>query len=392
MSRKRLSEFRAKTILYAALNQRYKGVEVDTAQPDWETVLPKGSTTYVVKVDQAIKGRFKKGLVKLDRPAGQLRADIAELATQGYRYFLIEPYRKHDEAAERYLLLQSTRQGTSLTVARHGGIDIESRADTLNTVRYEPGMELAEIGLSGGVIDVIVVAFEAQHMCFLEINPLLVTERGVELLDAAVEVDDEAEFFVDTWNEADFRRLTSHQLTAEEEVVAELGAQSQASFTLEVMNPAGSLFLLLSGGGASVIVADEVCNEGYGEQLANYGEYSGNPSTEETELYTAQVLSLLVASPAPKKALIIAGGVANFTDIRATFAGVLAALKKYETVLRQQGVAVYVRRGGPHEQEGLAMMRQYLEDAGLTGSASGPELPLTEVVAQAVQHVGGVEV
>jgi len=392
MSRKRLSEFRAKTILYAALSQPYKGVEVDTSLPDWQDVLPKGDGVYVVKVDQAVKGRFKKGLVRLNRTATQLRADIKALAAHGYRYFLIEPYREHDAADERYLLLQSTRAGTSLTTSKHGGVDIEGHADALSTLPYTPGMKLADIDLPKGALDALVVTFAQHHFCFLEINPLLATSQGIELLDAAVEVDDEAEFFVDGWAESDFRRLTNRQLTPEELTVAELGAQSQASFTLEVMNPAGSIFLLLSGGGASVIVADEVCNEGRGEQLANYGEYSGNPSTEETELYTSQVLSLLVASPAPKKALIIAGGVANFTDIRATFTGVLAALKKYEATLRKQGVGIYVRRGGPHEQEGLAMMRRYLEEVGLTGSASGPELPLTEVVGQAVQHIGGVRV
>jgi ATP-citrate lyase beta-subunit len=321
-----------------------------------------------------------------------LRADIEALAKKGYQYFLLEPYREHQTTDERYLLLQSTRAGTSITTSQYGGVDIERHADALTTVQYEAGMRPAGVGMPSGALDALVAAFVQHHFCFLEINPLLTTTKGLELLDAAVEVDDEAEFFVDGWSEVDFRRLTNRKLTPEEITVAELSAQSQASFTLEVMDPAGSLFLLLSGGGASVIVADEVCNAGYGKQLANYGEYSGNPSTEETELYTSQVLSLLVASPAPKKALIIAGGVANFTDIRATFAGVLAALKKYETELRQQGVGIYVRRGGPHEREGLAMMRNYLEEAGLVGTASGPELPLTEVVGQAVQHIGGVEV
>lgn len=60
MSRKRLSEFRAKTILYAAIGQSYAGVEIDVAQQDWQKELPKNASTCVVKVDQAIKGRFKR--------------------------------------------------------------------------------------------------------------------------------------------------------------------------------------------------------------------------------------------------------------------------------------------------------------------------------------------
>jgi succinyl-CoA synthetase beta subunit len=391
MSRKRLSEFRAKTILYAALGQAYEGIEIDITNEQWGDALPQNSNRYVVKVDQAVKGRFRKGLVKLNRTSVQTRSDIKKMASQGYQYFLIEPYREHDVTAERYLSLESTRAGTNITSSHQGGVDVENHADKLLTTLYKPKSSLKNIDVAAAKIDVLVSVFSENHFSFLEINPLLTTTEGLILLDAAVEVDDEAEFFVENWSSADFRRLTSRKLTTEEEAVIELGARSQASFTLEVMNPEGSIFLLLSGGGASVIVADEVCNEGYGEQLANYGEYSGNPSTEETELYTSQVLSLLTASSAPRKVLIIAGGVANFTDIRATFKGVLMALRKYEQELRHQKVAIYVRRGGPHEVEGLSMIRQYLEEAKIVGSAAGPELPLTDVVSLAIRYVEETE-
>ena len=51
----------------------------------------------------------------------------------------------------------------------------------------------------------------------------------------------------------------------------------------------------------------------------------------------------------------IGGGVANFTDVRVTFKGVVAALKAHQKQLKQQGVKVYVRRGGPHEKDGNAV-------------------------------------
>src|SRR5206468_4255377 len=136
-------------------------------------------------------------------------------------------------------------------------------------------------------------------------------------LDVAAEVDSAGEFFVhNAWNEEDFRSGQPKKRTDEEVAVTQLAAKSQAAFSLEVLNPNGSISMLLSGGGASIVLADEVYNQGYGKELANYGEYSGNPNAEETYLYTKAVLRLLLQSKAKKKVLIIAGGVANFTDVR----------------------------------------------------------------------------
>jgi ATP citrate (pro-S)-lyase len=154
-----------------------------------------------------------------------------------------------------------------------------------------------------------------------------------------------------------------------------------------VLNEQGAVFLLLSGGGASVVLADEVHNHGQGAQLANYGEYSGNPNAEETYLYTRQLIKLLLASPAPRKVLVIGGGVANFTDVRLTFRGVIRALDEAKEELAKQGVRVFVRRGGPFEREGLAAMRRFLDGAGLLGGVAGPELPLAEVVTQALDSL-----
>ena len=145
--------------------------------------------------------------------------------------------------------------------------------------------------------------------------------------------------------------------------------------------------MLLSGGGASIVLADEVYNQGYGKELANYGEYSGNPNAEETYLYTKAVLRLLLHSKAKKKVLIIAGGVANFTDVRITFKGLIKALEEVKESLQKKHVTVFVRRGGPYQKEGLTMMKDFLEQAGLLGIVEGPELILTDVVEKALKSI-----
>ncbi len=77
MPRKKISEHAAKTILYGKLQKAYTGIEVDTLQ-DWDALIDRldERKLYVVKVDQGIKGRFKKGLVSLGRTKGQLGGGI----------------------------------------------------------------------------------------------------------------------------------------------------------------------------------------------------------------------------------------------------------------------------------------------------------------------------
>lgn len=49
--------------------------------------------------------------------------------------------------------------------------------------------------------------------------------------------------------------------------------------------------------------------------------------------------------------LIIGGGIANFTDVAATFTGIITALKQYAEELRDGNISIWVRRAGPNYQE-----------------------------------------
>jgi ATP-citrate lyase beta-subunit len=388
MPRKKISEFRAKTILAAALDTVYTGISIDSAGT-WAAALahlPAGAR-YVVKVDQGVKGRFKKGLVRLDRTEKQLEGDIEDLSSQGFRYLLVEEQMDHAAVDERYLAFERMREGNIISFSTHGGINIEDTADTIRRAPFSAKVaeRAAEaLGLPTQTLVNLERAFNDNYFSFLEVNPLVVASGQAQMLDAAVEVDSEAEFFVqERWTQQDFRSYEKAARLPQMDAVEELADQSQASFRLAVLNPHGSIFLLLSGGGASVVLADEVFNQGRGQELGNYGEYSGNPSAEETLIYTRQVLSLMLNSSAPNKVLVIAGGVANFTDVRATFKGVIEALDEAKAEMKKQAIRVYVRRGGPFEVEGLAMMREFLEKEGLLGEVSGPDMMLSEIIPRA---------
>jgi ATP-citrate lyase beta-subunit len=392
MPRQKLSEYRAKNILAQALDQPYAGISVDAqAQLDDQLIhLSDLPEPYVVKVDEGVKGRFKQGLVLLDVKAENIRGAISTLQDKGYRWLLIEAMVAHDPPAERYISFTTDRSGMVVQYTAAGGVDVESHSEDIQSqpLGENPDWnQLASVTAIGADdLQKLVGAFKADYFAFLEINPYLVDGGKLQLLDAAVEVDDAGGYFVHDWTDEDFRR-TAKDISAEEKTVIDLDAKSPASFKLDVLEPNGSIFLLLSGGGASVLIADEIYNQGYGKQLANYGEYSGNPNTEETYIYTKSVLQLLLKSSAPRKVLFIGGAVANFTDIAKTFAGVIQAVEEVSDQLKQQGVKIFVRRGGPNQESGLASLETVLNKHGLLGAVHNPDTTLTTAVSEALQEV-----
>ena len=392
MPRQKLSEYRAKNIIAKALQLSYEGWSINTQEalaPQLQAPASAGGNL-VVKVDEGIKGRFKQGLVLLDVQPANLAEAAESLKAKGYQWLIIEPQIAHDQSAERYISFVSDRAGLLMNYAASGGVDIEQHAETIKHVRlgHDANWQhlAGETGLDEQQLQRLAAAFTDNYFVFMEINPYVTGEAGLQVLDAAVEVDDAAEFFVDSWRSEDFRRH-SRGLTPEELTAQELDANSPASLKLSVLEPNGSIFLLLSGGGASVVVADEVYNQGYGRQLANYGEYSGNPNSEETYAYTKAVLQLLLKSSARPKVLFIGGAVANFTDIAKTFAGIIKAIDEVADQLREQQVKVFVRRGGPNQEEGLAQIEALLNRHGLLGAVHSPQTPLTEAVTEALQEV-----
>ncbi|MEK7105271.1 MAG: ATP citrate lyase citrate-binding domain-containing protein [Patescibacteria group bacterium] len=381
MPRQKITEYRAKKLL---IGDGYKGIAVSSTTKG----LPK-SGRFVVKVDQGVKRRFKQGLVALDQKPGAIPKMLKGWQTRGFSQFLIEPYLVHKPSEERYLSLERVREGIRALFAGNGGIEIESHPKSIKKFVIKKPADVAVVAkqtkLPVPFLEHLIDVFDQNFFAFLEINPLVVRGNTVHLLDAAVMVDSAGAFFVrDGWSETDTASRVHHE--AEERVQA-LAKTTPASLKLTVLNPNGSLFFLLSGGGGSIVIADQAALRGCGKEIGNYGEYSGGPTREETHLYAREVIQLLINSKAKKKTLIIAGGVANFTDVKATFAGIIDALREEAERLRKMKVKVFIRRGGPNEVEGLAEMKEFLKRAGLFGSVHGSEAVITAAVDDAIDYL-----
>lgn len=385
MARVKISEHRAKNLLAEEFGQQYSGVSVDLTKnlPEFE------AGNYVVKVDQAVKKRNQLGLVTLKRNPDEVKQDLQNFAGQGYKWALVEPFMEHRSEDEHFVALQLTDQGIGISYSAQGGVEIEQNRDTLVHAVVKPG-EVAEqnqISLDNSILEKLVNCFEKNQMTYLEINPLVIASGKVTPLDAAVEVDSSAEFAVSGWTSEDFRS-PKKELAPTEEAVEKLASTTPASLVLKVLNPNGNLFLLLSGGGASVVILDEIAKLADKSYIGNYGEYSGNPNEEETYLYTKQVIKLMLESKAEKKGLLIAGGVANFTDVAKTFKGVIRALDDDLESIKSQGIGVTVRRGGPNQEQGLKLMKEFLDQKGIKNEVHGTEVSLGGAVKLALEELG----
>lgn len=382
MPRVKLTEYKAKRLI---VGDAYRGVSLRAGV---KTKLPKG--TYAVKVDEGVKKRMKRGLVALRVSAANVEKTIAPWKKKGWTRFIAEPMAPHEEKDERYLSLERVREGLRMLYAREGGIEIETHPEKVETFLIRDADDVARAArateLPESFLARLCEIFDANFFAFLEINPLVVKGKEAAPLDAAVLVDSAgAHFARGAWNEDDIvGGAATHPAEAR---VAKLQATTPASLKLSVVNPNGSLFFLLSGGGGSIVIADEAELAGFGGALGNYGEYSGGPTREETYLYAKEALGLMLASKAKKKALVIAGGVANFTDVASTFAGIIDALSEKADALRKASVKVFVRRGGPNEREGLARMKEFLAREKLLGSVAGSEAVITEAVDNAIEYV-----
>ena len=200
----------------------------------------------------------------------------------------------------------------------------------------------------------------------------------------AIEVDDAFLHKLPAWVEAHVIKKAD---SLAEKAVQKQAETTSASLTLKILNKNGPILTLLSGGGASLVAFDSLVGAGLQENIINYSEYSGAPTRDETRVYVGTLLQLLFESTAPKKVIVIAGGIANFTDILLTFEGVVDAFSEHITELQQRNVHICIRRGGPNQEKGLAHLRAFLTENELSNDVYGPELSLGAIGELVKKHL-----
>ncbi|KAJ9563776.1 hypothetical protein OSB04_008936 [Centaurea solstitialis] len=331
--------------------------------------------------------------------------------------FIVEPFVPHND--EFYINIVSERLGCSISFSECGGIDIEengTRYMGVKTIFLPTGVSLnqeicaplvatlpLEVSLLVSIPKNVLsmnkeVQFKAIHLhvevidldfTFLEMNPFTLVDGKPYPLDMRGELDDTAAFKnFKKWGNIEFPLPFGRVMSATESFIHGLDEKTSASLKFTVLNPKGRIWTMVAGGGASVIYADTVGDLGFASELGNYAEYSGAPNEEEVLQYARVVIDCATADPdGQKRALVVGGGIANFTDVAATFNGIIRAMKEKESKLKAANMHIYVRRGGPNYQKGLARMRALGDEIGIPIEVYGPEATMTGICKQAIECI-----
>merc|ERR1712137_982624 len=387
MARKKIREYHGKHILKEHIKKHSKLsfsakvkpvlITKETIQTEWKKLKTQHpwllEEKLVVKPDMLFGKRGKYGLVKVNANIDEVKEFVAERIDTPIKigdvegkltHWIIEPFVKHE--VEFYFSIESLREHTSIRFSPKGGIEVEENWDairTLNvpvgeTVEQQPQEQLDQLmeGVPANMraatmtyITAMFALFEELDFVSVETNPftLIQAEKGDEdsaldgwqpvPLDLCAEVDDTA-FFKQTRNWGDLQF--------------------------------------------------PVVDLGHADLLGNYGEYSGGPNAEQTYEYARTVLDLATRNPDGQgRVLLIGGGIANFTDVAKTFAGIVHALKEYREKLVACKFRIYVRRAGPNYEKGLRNMREVGKELGIPTFVYGPEKTMTEIIPMAIDYI-----
>ncbi|MFX1453484.1 MAG: ATP citrate lyase citrate-binding domain-containing protein [Promethearchaeota archaeon] len=404
MAQKNIYEYDAKKLLASQLPKYYPKFEyhnklailireTDLNQLILEEPWIK-SEKVVVKPDQLFGKRGKANLLLLDANFDEMKKFCLDNLDKVFeignvrgelKRLLVEPFIPHEK--EYYISITSERENDIIHFSFEGGIFIEENWDKVYHIPVPLGTDINTFDLLGKMPDLgelkdvlipfikgLFQVFVDQDFAFLEINPFAITgDKKVVPLDVKARLDDTAAFLhQDTWgnpdNPIEFPAGFGQKSSIEEDKIRDLDEKTGASLKLKILNKDGRVWTMVAGGGASVIYTDTVVDLGLGGELGNYGEYSGNPSREHTEIYAQTIIDLITENPDPQgkpKYLIIGGGIANFTDVKATFTGIVSAIRNSVDKLKKANVKIFVRRGGPNEKQGLEMMEQVGKETGI---------------------------
>jgi ATP-citrate lyase beta-subunit len=362
----------------------------------------------------------KPGDVSLEKAASwideKMSHDVTLLSGQHGRltHFVVEPFTPHTQEQEYYISATTVGEDDVLYMSAEGGMEVEegwddkvtevhipitmSDADMEHAVKANIPSDIptAQRGSFTSFAIAFFKFYRDMNFAYLEINPIVMLENNdMAILDLVARLDDTAGFMMtDKWGDVEYpTAFGMEEQSPEEKAIADADSKSGASLKLTVLNPLGRVWTMVAGGGASVVYADTIADlaeatGGSVSDLANYGEYSGGPTTGETKFYAETVFDLMTRHKDAKgrdKILIIGGAIANFTDVAKTFTGIIQALDMYADKLKEHNTKIYVRRGGPNYEKGLKDIKEAADRLGLYMEVYGPDTHVTDIVRMALE-------
>lgn len=318
---------------------------------------------YVVKAQVLAKNRKKYGGIKFAssrQEADVIAEEMKCRKVNGHEVNKVLIEERTDFSKEYYIgvLYDTDVRKPVLLFSENGGSGVEDREvqklaledyDQWRIRRFlkEQGVSSDELVKLGITIYRICKCFFEEDARMIEVNPLVKTEEGYVVLDAMIDLEDDASYRHDRAYEdrSEFGRdKTEREIRAEK--IDEDDHQGIAGKYTELD---GDIAMMLAGGGASLTNMDALIE--YGGKPANYTEYGGNPPTEKVYKLTKVILS----KPGLKGCWHV-GGTANNTDIYRTMKGFCQALEEIEP-----DYPIVVRRDGPNADKAFELLRETRE-------------------------------
>ncbi len=344
---------------------------------------------YVVKAQVMANNRKEIGAIKFAKDLEEAEALKQEMT--GAEFKGVEPEKvlieeRMDIGKEYYasFMYDTDSRSPVMMFSKEGGTGVEDReAEKLvleddSQFRFrqflkEQGVEGKTIVKLGATLKKLFKAFLEEDARLLEINPLASTEKGFNVVDAMMELEDDASYRRD--REFPERTATGEEKTERELEAEKIDEDDHRGIAGKYTELEGDIGMMLAGGGASLTNMDALIE--YGGEPANYTEYGGNPPTEK--VYR---LSKVIMSKPGLNGLWHVGGTANNTDIYRTMKGFVQALEEVEP-----DYPIVIRRDGPNADKAFEMLREKKEELDLNMKLFRNDKPMTESAEDLMQMV-----
>lgn len=360
----------------ALLGERQLGVprHLRAASVD-ETLEATDALGLPVVVKALVPGgrRGKAGAVRMCRTKEEVQENAASLLGAQVGPFPVDALlveKLVDIRRELYLAVEIARGRPEYTLllSANGGVEIESRPESVATHKLDPN-ELPDADVLSGfwnelddtlpveglgrITGELLKVFVERDLTLLEINPLAVLADGsLSCVGALAAVDDSA-LARQSLPEGTFVEGSDRSWRPETPLEARVAAinadRTQRGSARYLELDGGNIGFLCGGGGASLLLFDALVAAG--GRPANYSEFGGNPT--EQRVYD---LTRVALDKTGVQGLFVAHNLTNNTQVDVVAAGVTRAL-------RDAGVPrdfpVVAREAGLHDAEGRRIFEAF---------------------------------
>jgi citryl-CoA synthetase large subunit len=331
---------------------------------------------YVVKAQVLASDRKKHGGIKFaesKKEAEKIAEEMKDSEIQGHEINQVLIEEQIDIQEEYYMafLWDTELRRPVMLFSEDGGSGIENREVQKTELGEENNFEELEEDLRP-VAEKLFKVFLEEDIEFLEVNPLAFDGENFIVVDAMMELEDDASFR----HEWDFPERTEFaREKTEREIEAEkIDEDDHRGVAGKYTELEGDIGMMLAGGGASLTNMDALIEAG--GKPANYTEYGGNPPTEKVYRLSKVIMSKEL------NGLLHVGGTANNTNILRTMKGFIQALRE-----EKPDYPIVIRRDGPQADEAFELLKEVKEELGLDMKLYRNDLPMTESAEKLMEMI-----